>query len=340
MKRDIISSIKISSSFLGSLIGAGFASGQEVMIYFGAFGRAGGAGVAVCAALLFGLVSGVCLILYKTGARDFYELLKIACGRAAARVFSAVFLSFSFIAFGVMAAGFGESVSEHLGADRRIGALLFLIIMALVMRAGERGVVAVNVALAPVMTAAALFVSVFILCRGGISASGPPPNAVGSAVLYAGYNAILGVAVIAQLSHLVHSRRVGLISALISSGAFGALIFVLWLLMTRNYAALSPHGIPMLYAASTIHPVMGHVYFAALLMAMITTGACCGFSVCGSLGLSMRRGAYLLPVCALPFIMFDFQALIARLYSLFGIAGAALMLIVLFRAARLRARER
>ena len=319
---------------MGSLIGAGFASGQEIMIYFGAFGRAGALGVAICAALLFCLVLSVCLILLKSGARDFGELLNKSFGRMASRIFTAVFLTFTFIAFGVMAAGFGEGASQHLGADRRVGAFVFLIIMMLVMRAGERGVVAVNVALTPVMTAAVLFVSIYVLRRGVIPASDAALPAAGSAVLYAGYNAILGIAVMAQLSHLVRSRMTALISAIITSGAFGTLMLVLWLLMTKNYASLSPYGIPMLYAAASIHPLVGHIYFAALLMAMITTGACCGFSLCGSLNINMKRGAYILPICAAPFIAFDFSALIARLYSLFGIAGAALAFALIIRAAR------
>ena len=336
MKKDIISSVQIASSFLGSLIGAGFASGQEVMIYFGAFGRAGAAGVVICALLTALLVWGICRLLKKSGARDFSALAAFACGRLTGRAAGVVFLMFSFVAFGVMAAGFGESTAQHMGIDRRIGALFFLIIMMLVMRAGERGVVAVNVALTPVMTAAVLIVSVCILRRGGIDVFGGALPAAGSAVLYTGYNAILGVAVIAGLSHLVRSRRVMVMSAALSAGAFGALLFILYLLTRQNYAALSSCGIPMLYAASHLHPWLGHVYFAALLMAMVTTGACCGFSLCGALGVNMRRGAYILPLCALPFLLFDFSQLIAHLYSLFGAAGAALTAVIIIRAAAIR----
>lgn len=334
MKQDIISSIKISSAFLGSLIGAGFASGQEVMIYFGVFGRFGALGVLVCAVLLFLLVAGICAILRKTGARDFKELLLYTCGRTGARIFMAVFLMFTFIAFGVMAAGFGESIMQHIGIDKRVGAFIFLIIMVLVMRAGERGVVAVNVALTPVMIISVLLVSIYILYRGGIAASsGSAAPAAASAILYAGYNGILGIAVIAQLSHMVRSRTVGMLSAIISSGSFIILLIPLYVLMIQNYASLSHLGIPMLYAATMIHPAVGHLYFLILLMAMVTTGACCGFSLCGSMNLNMKRGSWMIPLCALPFLLFDFSTLVSHLYSLFGIAGSILLFIVVFQAA-------
>jgi len=335
MKKTLTSSLKISSSFLGSLIGAGFASGQEVLIYFSRFDRFGLFGIIVCTLLFFLLISGICFIIRRCGADSFQSLLRITCGHTGARIFYAVFLLSTFVAFGGMTSGFGASLEQHTGLDSRIGALVFLIIMMIVMRAGERGVVAVNVALTPIMIAVVLFVCIHILYFGTISTSANATTAISStksAFLYAGYNGIISIAVISQLSHYVKSRAVSLFSALISSASFAILLIPLYEVTTRNANILSSHEIPMLYAASQIHPIMGHIYFLVLLMAMITTGACCGFSLCTSLGVNMKKGAIMLPVFAIPFIFIDFSFLVSRLYSLIGIAGALLLMIIICRA--------
>ena len=94
-KKKILVTLQVAFTYIGALVGAGFASGQESLQFFTVFGANGIIG-AVFSGLLFGLFG---LLVIKITSREkmsnYGQLLQYLFGRKAS-VFLEVLLSFSF----------------------------------------------------------------------------------------------------------------------------------------------------------------------------------------------------------------------------------------------------
>ena len=74
-KKIIASSAKIAANLAGTIIGAGFASGQELTQFFVAYGSMGLTGLLVTCLLFTWLGIQILEISYKIHATSYHELL-------------------------------------------------------------------------------------------------------------------------------------------------------------------------------------------------------------------------------------------------------------------------
>ena len=116
----------ISFAFIGTVVGAGFASGQEALLYFSAFGTQGIWGAVLSSALM--LISGVTILQLGSffQAKEHMEVL----GNISSKVMSwildiATIITLFSIGF-VMFAGAGANLNQQFGLSVWIGAVLML----------------------------------------------------------------------------------------------------------------------------------------------------------------------------------------------------------------------
>ena len=125
----------VSYSFTAALIGAGFASGGEILSYFTVFGRNGIWGIfffaAVCAAFLFAVFS----LCRKYDAHSFDELLSVTGDRRIIRAIRGFTAVFSFCVFSAMLSAIGEGLA-YFGIPSRAGAFAAAGLCAVLLGAG------------------------------------------------------------------------------------------------------------------------------------------------------------------------------------------------------------
>src|SRR5690625_7534450 len=116
--------LKIASAFIGIIVGAGFASGQEVLQYFTSFGHLGTAG-AVLSTMLFAYLG---MTLTSLGHRMKTPSHKDAIYKISGRYLGPIVVGIIiFPLFGagvVMIAGAGSSFHHNFGSALFIGSLL------------------------------------------------------------------------------------------------------------------------------------------------------------------------------------------------------------------------
>lgn len=330
MKEKFISIAKITSSAVGSFIGAGFASGQEVLIYFSSFKSAGFIGIIIFSVLFLSFLLALTSLIRKTGAKNVSELTKTIFHPFTAKASAFIFTAFSFVTFGVMASGFRGAVHEFINAPKPLLSVFFLIMISFLLRAGERGATVSNTILAPIMIIASVYITTKLLLTPSPASTDLSAPAA-RAVFYAGYNIIVTASVVCELSHLLRSRTLDKIFCVLSSFVIMLLILPMHLVFLK-FPSVTVSEMPMLTAAKLISGETGIVYFLVLICAMLTTGILCAFSVSNELSLSYKKSSIILPVCALPFAFIDFSALVSQLYSLFGIAGSVLLFSVIIKS--------
>lgn len=157
----------VAATFIGTVVGAGFASGQEILSFFSLFGWPGTLGIGV-ATLGFAwggrwwLEAGA-----RTGADSYREALHALAGPWAGGFFEGLLTAALIAGTGIMTAGAAAVAQEQLGCPPWIGRLVFVILCVATVWRGLPGVVAANVVVVPLMVGAVLLVSVYSLAAGG-----------------------------------------------------------------------------------------------------------------------------------------------------------------------------
>lgn len=199
----------IASTYIGTVIGAGFASGQEVLQFFTAFGARALAGLAL-SFLLFTVFGVRVLELGRlTGARSHKPLLEHAGGPRLGKVLDGLLTLFLLALAAAMASGAGATAAEQYGWPRLWGSGLLIALTVATVLTGIQGITR-----AMGFTTPALLVMVFVIsgyalqAEGGLAGAfawrgdaslGAVPLWYGAAPLYVAYNMLLAIPVLAYL---------------------------------------------------------------------------------------------------------------------------------------------
>lgn len=329
---DLKNGFKIAFVYVGLIIGAGFASGQEIMRYFVNYNTRNLSGI-VIAALMFVCVAFLILKrTYKYGISTFDEYIRTVAGRAAPAVRALVTL-FMFAGFFTMLSGSGTLFCEIFGIGRSWGIWLMAAASFAVLASGSRGIIALNTVLVPVIVLGMSYLCIAsvtvwsVPAFAGVSAD----NYVTSALRYVSYNTITAGAVLIPLRPYL-SRRSAKIGAFFGGGVLGILIFLVWFALKTNYAA-AVGELPLFTLSEMGGGVFEKFYAVVLLLAMYTTAASNGFGILAQVKAERASSRVL---CSLLFCLaavlpayVEFSALVEHLYGFFGWVGMTWMLLII-----------
>lgn len=330
---------KVAFVYIGLVIGAGFASGQEIFQYFTMFSRTNAGGV-VMAGLCFIFIAYLILNkTYRNGLNTFDDYIRAVAGRFALPV-RWFFRLYMFCGFFVMLAGSGALMHYVFGSSELVGIVLMAALCFVVFAFDVKGVVTLSSILVPLM-----ITGVFVICCLSLVVSTPAfaplnqlkNNPAVSALCYVSYNTITAGAVLVPLCGMLSPKSIR-VGAVLGGGILGLLIFIVWLALSANYELLIGSEIPLYSLAIMNGEGFKWVYSSVLLMAICTTAVSHGFGLLSQCPIKNGKErllfAAVLCLGAIPFARFGFSNLIAHLYSFFGYAGLVWLGMVLWDTVR------
>jgi uncharacterized membrane protein YkvI len=342
---------RVAATYVGTVVGAGFASGQETLRFFTAYGRAGLLGIAL-ATILF-CVFGVMVMELgrKLQARSHREILHYACGPRLGRVMDVVITLFLGATLTIMVAGGGAVVTEQVGLPRSIGTILTAGLSGLTILAGMRGIMAANSVVVPMLATAVAGLSAATIHYHGLgpilSNSVPWPLLAPvqswflASWLYVGYNLVLSISVLGPLGAEVNDARVLRYGGLVGGLVLGVLAAGIKLAVSAHMPDIGTHEVPMLFLAR-LHPRPVQWFYTLILWAEIyTTAIACAYGFAGRVT-ELTRGSYrgvvvLVTALALFCSGIGFSRLLSLLYPLFGFATLGVLGALVYNALRRRA---
>lgn len=341
---DVSNIFKIFMCYVGAVIGAGFASGQEIMSFFIEYGEAGIAGVVICGALFFAYGYVVLKKIYVRGIDSFSGYFEDVAGKKTSGFIQAVAYGFMFASFCVMVSGSG-AVAEQLFGLNTLGIIFMAVLCFVVFLKGVDGMVAVNAFMTPLITVGILAVGIYALVFEHTSVfsdfnfADVTDNFIVSALVYVSYNTVTLIGVLLPLKERVTSAKVAFFSSLLSGGVLAAMGVVLWIAMWIFKSELINVDVPMLYIAGRAGVCMKYTYAAVLYMAMITTAVSSGFALISFVKkyvcLSDFVISAILCLSAVPLAYVGFSDLVNKLYRFFGFLGMFVLVMVLLDGIRL-----
>ena len=128
MKKKGISTLKVAATYIGTVVGAGFATGQEILQFFSRFGPLGLAGILVSAFLfiLFGYI--IMYIGRELKAKSHMEIIRYSGGRFIGTIIDVIITFFLFGAFTAMIAGTGAMLEQRTNLKLAVGGYIIYVI--------------------------------------------------------------------------------------------------------------------------------------------------------------------------------------------------------------------
>lgn len=338
------SSLGIAGTYIGTVIGAGFASGQEVYQFFGHFGLWGALGIALAASLFawFGFV--IVEAGRRLGSSSHSSLVESVAGRLSPAL-DAVITFFLFGGVVAMLSGAGAVVFEQCGMTRFAGSVLMAIVSALTVMFGLRGIVIAISAFVPFILVTVVFVSAVTLAASGLDAralafadprTAPVSTWLGSTVIYVSYNLLTASAVLAPLGPAAGTRRRIASGVLLGGAGLGIAAMAIHLSILSLLPASAARDIPMAYVVARLGPVVKAAYTVVLFAEIYSTAVADLFGFASRFCLPQSRGFIVVVILtaslALLGARLGFTTVVRTVYPAAGYAGVVLLGCLLLRA--------
>lgn len=334
-----ISTFQIAATYIGTVVGAGFASGQEVLQFFGYYGLSGFWGL-MLTTLLFIIYGYIILRLgLEYRASSHLKVIRYAGGKWLGILIDLVITFFLFGALTAMVAGSGAIFEEQFDVPSLWGNIIMVATSLGTTILGIGGVISAISFVVPLLLTGVFSLAILTIVNKmpitlanlqyAMPDRAPVPHWFLSAFVYASYNLIIAAAVLAPLGAEVKNKdrlKKGSIFGGIGLGIGAmAILFALHL----NMPGAGRYEIPMVYVAGRFAPWIQLIYSAILLAEIYTTavGNLYGFAarLTDPRGPRYRWVVMITGIVALVASQFGFSNLVHYLYPAVGYAGLLLM---------------
>ena len=334
--------LQVALAFIGLMVGAGFATGQEVIQYFVSFGLWGLAGAVVAGILM--ITAGAVIINIGSYflADEHLGVFRSVSAPVVSR-FLDISVSLTLLAMGiVMLAGAGSTLEQQFGLPAWIGSAIMVAIVMLTGLLDVNKVTNIISAVTPVIFVAVIVAFVYTLMQLPVDLSAMSDLAVQadspvspwwlSAINYTCMALMLGVSMSLMIGgNTLDPRDAG------RGGLLGGVVYTILLVMNAfallvNFDAVGDADVPMLKLFESMHPVASlAMVFVTFLMIYNTT-----ISMFYALGRRMtvnHRKRYVpvfLGICVLGYVisLVGFGTLMSVVYPVIGYVGMVLVVVM------------
>ncbi|MGI8315938.1 YkvI family membrane protein [Halobacillus mangrovi] len=346
--------IKIASAFVGIIVGAGFASGQEILQYFTSFGYIGTIGTIIATALF----AYMGMMLTKLGTRMKAKSHKEAVYRVSGRYLGIIVdyvIIFTLFGVGVvMIAGAGSIPSQQFGLPPVFGIILMSVIVMATIMMNVGKVVNVIGSITPFLIVMVVMVSIYSLTTMDLSFSSLQSTAVEqpkalsnwfvSALNYVSFNVAVGASMSLLMGGNEEDERTSAIGGLLGGLTLGLLIVLSHLAIFSKVDVVASFDMPMLKLVDDISPALGIFYSIILFGMVFNTAVSMFFSFAArftKVGTSSHKKFVLITgIIAFGLSFVGFTELVAIFYPLIGFLGLFLIVALISAPFRLKAEQK
>ena len=321
---------------IGALIGAGFASGQEIYSFFYCYGKNGIFGIIVTCILFSILIYKVLKIILEYNIYNYNDFLNVFIkNRRINRVINIILNILLLITFYIMIAGFGAYFEQEIGISKLLGSLILSILCFIIFLTNVKGVLKVSGYLVPILI-------IFIIIIGILNISSIEIKEIQipvikrfwliSSIIYCSYNMILLIPVLIPLkNHIKEKKNIKYIS-IITGIIMVILSLMIYLLLINSDVDIKTLEMPAVYVIRKFFSKFKNMYAFIILASILTTSISIGTGLLQNI--SKNNKSYtqtVLFMCITSLIIsnFGFSNLVNFIYPLFGYIGIVQILCIL-----------
>lgn len=350
-KHDIKEIMMFAGTYISVCIGSGFATGQEIMQFFTAYGTISIVSNLLCMVILS--YCGASLLEMGKGVklRSNNDIFTYLCGNWIGnflRMFMPVFFFCSFI---VMVSGAGAAINQYYDINKNIGSLLIVILALASILLGLNKIIDILGNIGPMIILISVGIGIVTIARNYqslaevnriihmLNITKAVDNWWLTAPLYSGLNIIVVTPFLIGVGSTARNK-----SNCIWGGILGGAVFMI-AAMFLNIGLLSDiqnvyvKEIPTLYMADAISPIVGTMFSIMLIAGIYTTAVPLLWSVCSSFAKENTRKFKLIAVgCSIVGFIggrLPFATLVNFIYPISGAMGLLVIIGIILRKSKI-----
>lgn len=346
-------SFRIGAVYISSVIGAGFASGQEILQYFTYYGWISFLGGIIATILFAWLGYQIGDLGSKLGAKSHKGVILQIGGKFFGTIVDYIIILACLNASVVMVAGGGSLLNQLFNVPVFIGSAILVLFVAVTLSMDLRQIINIIGSVTPFLVIMAVLLAIFAFMTTSLSASDmgalkqpdltASPNWALSAVLYVSYNVIMAVAILSVVGGSEKNPNIAANGGMIGGIGLGLLVILLNLGLIAKLNAVEGVDMPTLLFAGDIAPwleiIMGIIIFGMVFST--AAGALYAF-VCRVVEPNtpkFKPMVIFFSILAYILSFVGFTELIGIVYPMFGYLGMLLIVIIFVQWIRYRNQE-
>lgn len=335
--------IQMAFAFVGVIVGAGFASGQEILQYFTSFGTMGTLGAIVAT----GLFAYLGMMLMKMGSRLRATSHDDAIYRLSGKFMGvAVDYIIIFTLFGVgvvMVAGAGSMLNQQYGVPGWVGSLIMTLLVVSTVLLPINRVITLIGAITPFLILALAIISAYSLFSNhapiselepiATSVESSLPNWFISAVNYVSFNTAVGAGMALVMGGSEKNEKIATWGGLLGGLGIGVLIIVAHYAIFLKIEDVKDVGLPLLKIIQDLSPMLGILMTVVLFGMIYNTGVAMYYAFVARFTQMQTKRSYIFAAITglVGFVasFAGFTKLVAYFYPLIGYLGLLLIAILI-----------
>ena len=316
---------------VGTMIGAGFASGREISVFFARFGVYS----LFFLPILFILFYYVFKLLLNIGKDKYFDNIYKLHAFTKNSVFMNALICLTFIVFtaSMLSAGVDILSSNFISVPSIVFYVIILVIAFLVLKFGFKGLVKLNMVLVPMLILTILTLCIFATFNPVTDAVFIPENTQVyelpiSMLLYAMGNIMLSYYIIIKAGKGLDEKRIRRVS-LISSLVICVVIFISIVCLIKNGSAIMEADMPFVALSYRMGEVFNIFFIFMVLMAVLTTLFAGLFTSYEALPFKKHKALFTM-FLVLALSLVGFKQIVDYIYPFVGVVGISVVLRLAF----------
>ncbi|NLP13569.1 MAG: hypothetical protein GX383_03590 [Clostridium sp.] len=333
---------KVASIYMATIIGAGFASGQEIMQFFSVYYEGGFFGI-LLAGVLFAVIGYIVIVkVYTERIRNYEEFLFPTVGWVIGWIMEITVSLFMGSVLCIMVAGAGSIISDKTGMPYQYAVLLIAILCMISFLTDIKGIIVLSSFITPVLVLGIIGVGFYIIVSKDMSVFNMDSvfgtithNWFVSSILYVSYNSICAVVVMCSLLPHLKSKRVAAAGGILGGVMLCFMAVILNIVLHIFYPNIASQDMPVLSIIDRYNSIVGEFYTILMLMAMFISAVTSGYGFIERISTKVKGSKkIIIPVICgftIPFSNMGFSKLISLVYPVFGYVGMFMVFAILLQ---------
>lgn len=320
---------QIAFTYIGTIVGAGFATGREILQFFTQYGHWATITILLATVLFIWLGTKIMTISRKIGAKSYEDLNKHLFGERLGGSISLVMLVILLGVNSIMLAGAGSVFMENLNMNYQTGLILTMVGTFFILRKGIQSIMYMNSIVVPMM----LILSLLIISQTAnapgamrfltLTTEHSLPSAWLAPLLYTAFNLVMAMPVLVPLGSQTGSARAVKWGGVIGGLGVGFMLMSAHFAMSAQMPGITQFEIPMGNIAYQLGWFVQTVYIILIFLEIFSTFVADVYGI--TLQLQQRTSLSpqtitigIMLICYF-FSQFGFSSLLSVLYPLFGL---------------------
>ena len=317
----------ITLVIIGALIGAGFASGQEIYSFFYSYGIVGLLGILITCGLISIIIYKSLKIICENDINNYDEFLRIFIKRPKiTKIINIILNILLLVTFYIMIAGFGAYFEHGLGINNIIGSIILSVLTALVFFTSVKGVLKVSEIIVPLLVIFVIVIGAINLVTidTGINELEWKNGWLISSFIYCSYNIILLIPTLISINKQIKKQSSIKYISILCGILMTTISIMLYMLLMKADVEISSLEMPIVYVIRRFFGRYRLMYAFIILASIFTTAISIGIGFLQNMcpnGKGYPQLVIFMCISSLLISKIGFSKLVNFLYPVFGYLG-------------------